>query len=140
MRKPERNAADREEKSRSASERINEPAMPDSHSLDSDEALRVLLEHTPDALYLCDVEGTFLYGNAAAEVLTGYARDDLIGQSFLRLDLLSTGDMPKAAALLAKNAAGQATGPDEFVLNRKDRTQRRVEIRTQPVTQSEANR
>jgi PAS domain S-box-containing protein len=35
--------------------------------------------------------------------------------------------------LLAQNALGKGTGPDEFILKRKDGTQVTVEIRTQPV-------
>ena len=47
--------------------------------------------------------------------------------------LLSPKQLPKAAVLLAKNAMGQSTGPDEFILNRKDGTQVPVEIMTFPI-------
>jgi diguanylate cyclase (GGDEF)-like protein/PAS domain S-box-containing protein len=100
---------------------------------ESEEQLEVLFEFAPDAYYMSDLKGTFVDGNKAAEELTGYDRNELIGQSFLKLKLLSLGQTPKAAALLARNALGQATGPDEFVLNRKDGGQVPVEIRTFPV-------
>ena len=76
----------------------------------ADEALRegelryqLLFESAPDAYYLNDRKGTFLDGNKAAEELSGYQREELIGKSFLKLNLLSPKQLPKAAALLAQN-------------------------------------
>ncbi len=99
----------------------------------SEERCHVLFEHAPDAFYLSDLKGTFIDGNAAAEVLTGYEREELVGENFLKLGLLSLPDIRRAAALLATNLLGRATGPDDFVLTRKDGTQVPVEIRTHPV-------
>lgn len=99
----------------------------------SEERLKILFEFAPDAYYLNDLKGTFVDGNRMAEELTGYAREGLIGKSFLKLKLLPPHQIPKAAALLAKNALGKGTGPDEFTLRRKDGSQVEVEIRTYPV-------
>ena len=98
-----------------------------------EERLRVLFEYAPDWHYLHDLEGVLLDGNRATEELTGYRKEELVGKSLLRLKLLSAEQMPKAAALLARNALGLPAGPDEFVLNRKDGTRVNVEIRTFPV-------
>ncbi|MCH8919438.1 MAG: PAS domain S-box protein [Chloroflexi bacterium] len=100
---------------------------------ESEERLKVLFEFAPDAYYLNDLQGIFVDGNAAAEEVTGYKREELIGKSFLTLQLLSPEEVPKAATVLAKNVAGQPTGPDEFTLNRKDGSQVTVEVRTFPV-------
>jgi len=100
---------------------------------DSEERLEILFEHAPDGYYLNDLKGTFVDGNAAAERITGYRRVELIGSSFLRLRLLSRKDLTRAAGLLAKNALGQSTGPDEFTLTRRDGTRAVVEIRTHPI-------
>ena len=100
---------------------------------DSEERLRILFEYAPDGVYLNDLKGTFIDGNKAARELVGYERSELIGQSFLKLKLLSARQIRKAAALLAGNALGRPTGPDEFVLRRKDGTRVPVEIRTYPV-------
>ena len=99
----------------------------------SEERFKVLFEYAPDAYYMTDLQGRFVDGNLAAEQTIGYKREELIGKSFLKLKLLSLGQIPKAAKLLAKSALGQPTGPDEFVLNRKDGTKVDVEIRTYPV-------
>ncbi len=103
--------------------------------LQSNEAtFRKLFEFAPDGIYLSDLEGTFLDGNRAAQEIVGYKKEELIGSSFLTLDLLPPGEMEKAAELLNKNLNGQATGPDEVILKRKDGSQVAVEIMTLPVT------
>lgn len=99
----------------------------------SEERLKILFDFAPDAYYLNDLKGAFIDGNKVAQELTGYEKEELIGKNFLKRKLLSLDQIPKAAALLAKNALGRATGPDEFILNRKDGTQVTVEIRTYPV-------
>jgi diguanylate cyclase (GGDEF)-like protein/PAS domain S-box-containing protein len=72
-------------------------------------------------------------GNAAAERITGYKREELVDSSFLKLKLLSAGDVLRAASLLARNVLGKSTGPDEFTLTRKDGAAITVEILTHPV-------
>ena len=99
----------------------------------SEERLQILFEHAPDGYYLSDLKGTFVDGNAASERITGYAREELIGKSFLKLKLLPAGDLLQAASLLAKNVLGRSTGPDELTLIRRDGTPVVVEIRTHPV-------
>ena len=99
----------------------------------TEEYLRILFENAPDAIYVNDLRGIFVDGNETAEKYTGYNRHELIGKSFLELKLLPTNQIPKAAALLAKNAIGKGTGLDEFTLNKKDGSQIQVGIRTYPV-------
>ncbi|MCD6300263.1 MAG: PAS domain S-box protein, partial [Dehalococcoidales bacterium] len=99
----------------------------------SEERLKILFEFAPDAYYLSDLKGNFVDGNKAAEKITGYKREELIGKNFLKLKLLSPRQILKAAALLARNALGKATGPDEFTFIRKDGSHVLLEIRTFPV-------
>ena len=101
---------------------------------ESEWKFRMLFEFAPDAYYLNDLKGHFIDGNKAAEKLLGYKKGELIGKSFLDLTILPPEQIPKAAALLAKNARGNATGPDEFILQRRDGTQVHVEILTFPIT------
>ncbi|MFC1718487.1 PAS domain S-box protein [Candidatus Poribacteria bacterium] len=99
----------------------------------SEERLRILFEYAPDACFLHDLKGTFVDGNRAAEEMIGYKRDELIGKSFLKLNLLPAMQMPKVIANMGKSVLGLPTGPDELVLNRGDGSQVTAEIRTFPV-------
>ena len=99
---------------------------------ESDNLLKIIFEFAPDAYYLNDTRGRFISGNRAAETLLGYRREELIGKSFLELDILSKSQIVKSLKLLALNAMKKPTGPDEFTLKRKDGSQVFVEIRTYP--------
>ncbi len=99
----------------------------------SEERLKILFDYAPDAYYLIDTKGNFVDGNKEAEKISGYKKKELIGKNFLKLKLLSPGQNPKATTALLKNVAGKATGPDEFILVRKDGDHIPVEIRTYPV-------
>lgn len=99
----------------------------------SEERLKVLFEHAPYAYFLTDIRGTFIDGNAAAEQLVGYPRDSIIGRNFLETGILSPEEVPKAISLLARHVEGEPTGPEEFVINRKDKSRVIVEIRNHPV-------
>lgn len=55
---------------------------------ESETLLRTYLENAPDGIYMSDMEGNFLYGNRKSEEIIGYSRDELIGRSFLELNLL----------------------------------------------------
>lgn len=99
----------------------------------SEERARLLFEAAPDPYYLNDLRGNLVDGNKAAEKLTGYRREELIGKNLLQLNLLPPSQIPKAASVLAKNALGLPTGPDEFILRCKDGSEVTVEISTHPV-------
>jgi len=112
---------------------ITERKKAEEELRDSEERLKILFDYAPDACYINDLKGKFIDGNKVAERMTGYKKEELIGKSFLKLNLLTLADIPKAAKALAKNIMGQPTGPDEFVLNRKDNSKVTVEISTYPV-------
>jgi PAS domain S-box-containing protein len=112
--------------------RITERIRTEENLKSSMERLRTLFENAPDAYYLNDLKGHFIDGNKAAEEMTGYRKDELIGKSFLQLGLLPKKYILTAAKLLALNSLGKPTGPDELILNRKDGAQIVVEIRTVP--------
>ncbi len=95
--------------------------------------LKQRLECLPDAIYINDLNGTFLYGNKAAERMTGYSREELIGKSFLEAGLLPPEYLSKAARVQELNAAGKPTGPDEIELIRKDGRRVFIEISTYPI-------
>jgi PAS domain S-box-containing protein/putative nucleotidyltransferase with HDIG domain len=99
----------------------------------SEELFKIIFEYAPDAYYLSDLKGKFIDVNRVAEAVIGYKRQEIIGKSLLGLDLLSPDQIPKAVSLLAKNAQGRPTGPDELVLKRKIGDKVSLEIRTYPV-------
>lgn len=131
-------SARRDEKSRvlyyiGVIEDITERKQAETILKSSEEQLKILFDDAPDAYYLNDLKGYFLDGNKAAEKVTGYNREELIGKNFLKLKLLPANQMAKAARGLARNALGKGTGPEEYVLNRKDGSHVPVEINTHPV-------
>ncbi len=93
---------------------------------------KILFNEAPDAYYISDLSGVFLDGNKAAELLTGYKKEELIGKNFLTLKLLPLNQIPGALKLLTQNKKGLPTGPDEFVLNDRDGNKIIVEISTYP--------
>ncbi len=99
----------------------------------AEERLKTLFECAPDAYFLNDLMGTFLHGNKAAEELCGYPREELLGKSFLKLNLLPQRQLPRAAGYLARLAMGHSVGPVEFLMNKRDGTQIQVELRASPV-------
>jgi diguanylate cyclase (GGDEF)-like protein/PAS domain S-box-containing protein len=100
---------------------------------ESEERLKILFEFAPDAYYLNDLQGNFVDGNRAAEAMTGYKREELIGRNMAEVNLIPPEQTAKAAANVVGNARGLPSGPDEFTLIRKDGSQVPVEIRTFPV-------
>jgi PAS domain S-box-containing protein len=99
----------------------------------SEERLQIVFEFAPEAYFIYDLLGNLVDGNRKAEEITGYKREELVGQNFLQLKLLPLAQMPKAGEALALNAAGQPTKNIEFTLNRKDGSQVHVEISSFPI-------
>ena len=112
---------------------ISRQKQTEANLKESESRFRTLFEFAPDAYYLNDLEGNFIDGNRSAEEMTGYRREELIGRSFLDLDLLPIDLFEKAAAYMEKNIAGESTGPDEWVLRRKGGDLINVEITTMPI-------
>jgi len=123
----------RKKREKSAVNNIIKRKQAEEKLQDLEEYLKMLFDYAPRAYYISDLKGNFIGGNKAAERITGYKVEKLIGKNFLKLKLLSLTDIPKAAKLLVKNLRGQPTGPDEFVLNRKDNSKVTVEISTYPI-------
>ncbi len=100
---------------------------------ESEKQFQAVFEFAPDGYYITDPEGKFIDGNRAAEKITGYSREELIGQSFLTAGLIPKRQLPKAGRLLAENLLGRSTGPDELTLTRKDGSTLPIEVSTHPV-------
>lgn len=95
---------------------------------ESQEKFKVLFEYAPDGCFLCDIKGFFLDGNAAAEKLVGYKKEEILGKNMLKLNLLSLDQVPKVVQRLAQHTLGNETQAEELVLTRKDGSTIPVEI------------
>ena len=115
-----------------SAEKGNHPSCAEKQDR-SEEHFRVLFECAPDGYFLYDLQGRFVDGNRAAEEIIGYQRHELIGKSFLKLNLLSKSQITRAARALIESAVGKPTGPEEFTLRRKDNSTIPIEVRTYPV-------
>lgn len=120
--------------SKSKKELIDEIKFRKEQNESLQKRLNIIFESAPDACFISDLTGHFVDGNIAAEELIGYKKEELIGKNFLKLKLLPQKQIPIAAKFLAKNALGFSTGPDKFIINRKDNKKINVEISTHPVT------
>jgi len=114
---------------------ITERKQMEDRLRESEERLKAYLEGAPDGVYINDTKGTLLYGNKKAEDLTGYKKEELLGTSFLKNNILPVKYLPKAIKTLARSVMGKPTGPDEFELNRKDGSRVWVEINSTPIKQ-----
>ncbi len=99
----------------------------------SEHRARLLFDYAPDAHYLHDLQGRLIDGNRAAETLIGHPRQELRGKSFFDLDILGPGERERAKEVVRRSQAGESTGPQDFVLRRKNGELLRVEISTYPV-------
>jgi len=100
---------------------------------ESEERLKILFESAPDAIYLIDSEGRFVDGNRAVVKLIGFPKDEVLGKTLAETGLLSGEQLSKAEANLKKVVTGKLSGPNEYVLKRKDGTHVSIEVRTFPV-------
>jgi len=107
--------------------------------IESEQKLKIFFQNTPDGIYLCDLKGNIIDCNEATEKISGYKRDELIGNNFSKLNLLSPKDIIKVAELLAKNSLGKKTGPDDFTLTRRNGSLAHVEISTHPIKINKQN-
>ena len=99
--------------------------------------LDLLFEYAPEAYYLADETGTFIDVNKAARELFGHKKEFIIGKSFLKLKILASDQIHKAARNLALNIFGKSTESEEYVIQRRDGPGIPVEISTRPVKVNE---
>ena len=100
---------------------------------ESEERLKILFEFAPDPYFITDMEGNFSDGNKAAERIIDFKKEEIIGKNLVELGLITGEQIIKAFDLLGKNIKGFATGPEEFILTRKDGKKVPVEITGYPI-------
>ena len=101
---------------------------------ESRERLQIIFDFAPEAYYLTDTGGRFVDGNRAAEEMSGYGKEELVGKTMIESQLLLQEEIPKAIRVLERNRRGDPTGPVEFTIRRKDGHHVILEISSYPVT------
>lgn len=88
-------------------------------------ALRALVEQAPDAIFVADIDGRYVYVNEAACRMVGYSREELLARTIL--DTLPAGDAGRLARAKSAMQEGR-TEAAEWMLRRKDGTGVPVEV------------
>src|SRR6266496_2916746 len=91
----------------------------------SEARYRNLFESASDAIATFDANGRFTTFNHAAEIISGYRREELVGQWFA--PMLPDDELPKALANFQKALAGE-TGLFETSFYRKDGDVRTIQV------------
>lgn len=99
----------------------------------SEERLKILFDHAPEAYFLTDIKGTFVDSNRAVTELTKFTKEDLHGRNIFTMGLIASMHITKTAVLFARNALGKATGPEEMTIHRKDGVAVYAEVVTYPI-------
>ncbi len=100
---------------------------------ESEARFKFLFEYAPDAYFLMDLQGNFLDANRAAENLSGYPQEELIGRNFQTMPLLDDRQKSLVTELLAQSVYGEVVGPVDFTLSRKDGRQVIIEVKGLPL-------
>src|SRR5256884_293037 len=104
---------------------ITEPRRAQETLARSEARYRNLFESASDAIVTLDANGRFTTFNHAAEIISGYRREELVGQWFA--PMLPDDELPKALAHFQKALAGE-TGLFETSFYRKDGDVRTIQV------------
>ena len=102
----------------------------ESSLLHSQQRLRAMFEHHPDAVATIDLKGTYVQVNAGMEALSGYRGEELIGKN---IDMLAAPeDVHHAREHLQRIAAGSPLEYSSFWIC-ADGSRREVQIKAVPI-------
>jgi PAS domain S-box-containing protein len=83
----------------------------------SEAHFRLLVEQSPDGIFIADAQGKYLDVNTAGAEMMGYSRDEILALSVS--DIVSGEEVPRIAQEWARFAGGNVTCT-EWILRRKD--------------------
>lgn len=87
-----------------------------------------LVREAPDPIVILDAAGQIQALNPAAERISGYAAQELLGKHFLRSGVLSAVALPKALQEFTLVVAGQQRPPFDLEIIRKDQARLIMEV------------
>lgn len=100
----------------------------------TEEALRIseskysdLVQQSPDAVISLDKFGNFLSFNPAAERLSGFSAEEVIGRHFTKVGILDKKSIPKALNEFRLVITGAERQPFNLVITRKDKSRLHME-------------
>jgi PAS domain S-box-containing protein len=95
----------------------------------TEEALRVserkysdLVQQSPDAVISLDKTGNFLSFNPAAERMSGFSAQEVLGRHFTKIGILAKESIPKALKEFGLVLTGAEHPPFELIITRKDKS------------------
>jgi PAS domain S-box-containing protein len=112
-------------------ERIAERKRAEVALRESEERYRELFENARDAIYVHDLEGNYMRVNHAAETLSGYKREEIIGRNFF--EFVASGDLRVGRKTFYARLAEQGETSFEVDVIAKDGRRVPVEVRSRAI-------
>jgi PAS domain S-box-containing protein len=93
----------------------------------SEENFRTLFDASPDTVMLVGLDGTIIAANRAAELISGWSREEMVGRKFTQLNLLDENQLVEILPLFTEAAQGSFEEKYEVEITTKDGEKRIVE-------------
>ncbi|OHB80285.1 MAG: hypothetical protein A2Z25_06960 [Planctomycetes bacterium RBG_16_55_9] len=96
-----------------------------------------LVQYSPDAIISLDKTGNFLSFNAAAERMTGFSANQVLGKHFTKIGLLADESIQKTLKEFGLLLAGAERSPFELVVTRKNKSRLVMEANARLIEQND---
>lgn len=105
----------------------------------SETRYRLLIQHSPDLVHLCDQDGVILYASPSAEQVLGYTPEQLVGRQ--SRDFVHPDDLPQANDAGARTLDALANGPVLLLrIRHRDGTWRSLEVAARSFLEGDGRR